>query len=173
MKWSLQAKKALLNANIKKQPLPRLWLPTDQKQIVIEAWYNDSKIARFGITIQPGPPAPAIVETIETIYGETDQSVMNCAAIIFMFVEPDYRARNLGTLALELISYIHATQGADYTVLVADDKDNGKLVKWYQAHGYSLAPKLQDFFGSPNQIYGITMIGPTNYELSDDCNIEW
>jgi hypothetical protein len=57
---------------------------------------------------------------------------------------------------------------------VADDKRKGKLVHWYQKQGFFVAPKLQELFGSPNQMYGVTMIGKTNpEELPSDCRIEW
>ena len=144
-------------------------------QVVLEAWHQDTKVARFGISTQPGPWAPPIIQTVLDIYGQqyVDDHDCYCCAIVYMFVEPEYRRRNLGPLALQVISYIHAHQGSDLTVLVADDKGSGKLVEWYQRHGFYLAPRLQDLLGSPNQIYGITMIGQAKEELPSDCKIEW
>jgi hypothetical protein len=131
------------------------------------------KIGRFGITTESGPPCPAIQETVHDLY-ELDPNVMvRTAAIIYMFVEPDFRHRQMGTLALQVIPLLHAIQACDFTVLVADDDGSGKLVEWYQQHGYSLAPKLQDVFGSPDQKYGITMIAPTQSLVPQDCVIQW
>ncbi|GKY98828.1 hypothetical protein MPSEU_000838800 [Mayamaea pseudoterrestris] len=176
-KWMFQTKKEIANYSITSQPLPRVWLPSEVNQICLEAWYTGRKIARFGITTIPGPSAPPIVETVKDCFGddsanETEQ--VRCCAIIYMFVEPEFRSRNVGPLALQVISYIHAMRGANYTLLVADDKGSGKLVHWYQRQAYFLAPELQDLMGSPNQVYGITMIGRAlQDDLTSDCTIEW
>jgi hypothetical protein len=131
------------------------------------------KIGRFGITTESGPPVAAIQDTVHDLYGLDPIVMVRTAAIIYMFVEPEYRHRETGTLALQVISLMHAIQGCDFTVLVADDNGSGKLVEWYQQKGYLLAPKLQDVFGSPNQTYGITMIAPTQSLLPKDCTIQW
>jgi hypothetical protein len=131
------------------------------------------KIGRFGITTENGPPVLSIQETVQDLYGLDPNVMVRTAAIIYMFVEPEYRHREVGTLALQVITLMHSIQGCDFTVLVADDNGSGKLVEWYQQHGYMLAPKLQDVFGSPNQKYGITMIAPTQSVLPKDCFIQW
>jgi hypothetical protein len=131
------------------------------------------KIGRFGITTENGPPVLSIQETVHDLYGLDPNVFVRTAAIIYMFVEPEYRQRELGTLALQVIPLMHSIQGCDFTVLVADDNGSGKLVEWYQRHGYMLAPKLQDVFGSPNQKFGITMIAPTQSVLPKDCFIQW
>jgi hypothetical protein len=132
------------------------------------------KIGRFGITTESGPPVAAIQDTVSDLYGLNPIIMVRTAAIIYMFVEPEYRQRETGTLALQVITLLHAIQGCDFTVLVADDNGSGKLVEWYQeTGGYMLAPKLQDVFGSPDQKFGITMIAPTNSVLPDDCKIQW
>ena len=51
-----------------------------------------------------------------------------------MFVEPDYRSRDVGALALEVISAIQYVQAIDFTILVADDNGSGGLVRWYEEH---------------------------------------
>jgi hypothetical protein len=131
------------------------------------------KIGRFGITTENGPPVLSIQETVHDLYGLDPNVFVRTAAIIYMFVEPEYRKRELGTLALQVIPLMHSIQGCDFTVLVADDNGSGKLVEWYQQHGYMLAPKLQDVFGSPNQKFGITMIAPTQSVRPKDCFIQW
>jgi GNAT superfamily N-acetyltransferase len=92
-----------------------------------------------------------------------------------MFVEPEYRGRSVGQLALEVIAFLHAARGCDYTLLVANDKsDDQTLVKWYELQGgYSQAPGLQEALGSPDGIYGITMIAPTRQSIPDDCVVQW
>ena len=90
-----------------------------------------------------------------------------------MYVEPEYRGRNTGGLALEVISLIHAIQACDFTVLVADDNGSKKLVEWYEKNDYTVAPKLQDCLGSPNEIHGVTMISPTKRILPPNCSIQW
>jgi GNAT superfamily N-acetyltransferase len=141
---------------------------------VLEAYCYDSndklcKVGRFGFTTERGPPAPPIQETIKDVYG-IDGIIAGIGAIIYMFVEPQFRKRNIGALALEVISLIHAIQGIDFTVLVVDDDGSSKLIDWYTQHGYSRAPKLQEILGSPNGINGITMIAPTNRILPIDCS---
>jgi hypothetical protein len=92
-----------------------------------------------------------------------------------MFVEPDYRSRGVGALALETISAIQYVQGIDFTVLVADDNGSGGLVLWYEEHGYSRAPLLQSTLGSPDKQNGIAMISPVNIKegFFDECVIKW
>ena len=119
----------------------------------------------------------------ETTTTSTPTLVVRAAAIIYMFVEPEYRGRGLGQLALEAIAYLHAARGCDYTVLVAndktvaapnsDDENQMKLVRWYERNGYTRAPELQDVFGSPDGVYGITMIAPTRPSIPQDCVIQW
>ena len=131
------------------------------------------RIGRFGITTSPGPIAEPIQDAVSTIYGQNSQMPATSAAIIFMFVEEEYRKRNLGPLALEIISLIHATEGCNYTILLADDKGSGKLVQWYQRHGFRKAPTLQDFLGSPGGKYGTTMIAPTSKKVPEGIRLEW
>jgi hypothetical protein len=172
-----------LDAIIKRVDPPVLLCPKGG-QAVLEAYTrvqkgNSStktklvKIGRFGITTENGPPVLSIQETVADLYGLNPNVFVRTAAIIYMFVEPEYRQRDLGTLALQVIPLIHSIQGIDFTVLVADDNGSGKLVEWYQQHGYMLAPKLQEIFGSPNQKFGITMIAPTQSVLPKDCLIKW
>jgi hypothetical protein len=59
-----------------------------------------------------------------------------------MFVDPKYRKKDLGTLALQVVSLIRAIQGCDFAVLVVDDYGSGKLIDRYEQKGYSKAPKL-------------------------------
>jgi hypothetical protein len=173
---------------LKKEP-PLVLCPKGG-QAVLEAYYNDNnnnddssssssndkwtKVGRFGITTQRGPPAQAFQDTIQDLYDIPSTSMAGVAAIVYMYVEPQYRKRDMGTLALQVISLIHAIQGCDFTVLVADDNGSRKLVDWYERHGgYKQAPKLQDILGSPNAVNGITMIAPTNQVLPTNCTIQW
>ena len=53
-----------------------------------------------------------------------------------MFIEPAYRGRSLGRLALEVIAFLHrSVADCDYTILVADDDGSGKLAKLVRAGG--------------------------------------
>lgn len=165
--------------SILKREEPPLVLCPKGRQAVLEAHYRPSgsskyeKIARFGFTTQPGPPIPPIRETVSDIYGLSKEVMVGVGAIIYMFVEEPYRKKDVGTRALEVISLIHSIQGCDFTVIVCDDSGSGKLVQWYEKHGFSQAPKLQDCFGSPGGIHGLTMIAPTNRILPHDCFIQW
>lgn len=132
------------------------------------------KIGRFGLTTIRGPPARCIDESVEQIYGiDLQGRHVSSAAITFMCVEPQFRKRNVGTLALDVISTIHSIQGCDFTLLVADDDGSGNLVSWYENHGFSQAPLLQDLFGSPGKQFGVAMIKPTNNEIDVACRIKW
>ena len=97
------------------------------------------------------------------------------AAIIYMFVEPEYRNRDVGALALEVISAIQSVQAVDFTVLVADDNGSGGLVRWYEDHGYSKAPLLQNILGSPDKQNGTAMISPVQIRegFFDQCTVKW
>ncbi len=92
-----------------------------------------------------------------------------------MVVEPEHRGKGIGSLALEAIAAIHTVQGIDFTVLVADDNGTGKLIKWYEQNGYTIAPKLQDLLGSPDAKFGTTMIRPSSVrsDIFGDCQIQW
>lgn len=148
-------------------------------QAVLEAYCKDAssskmeKAGRFGFTTERGPPAKPFQDTVHDIYGIPTYVVPGVAAIVYMYVEPDYRKRDIGGLALDVISLIHAIQGCDFTVLVVDDDGSGKLIDWYTRHGFALAPKLQEMLGSPNAVNGITMIAPTNNTMPNDCKIQW
>ena len=53
-----------------------------------------------------------------------------------MVVEPEYRGRNVGALAVEAIACLHGADvaGCDCTILVANDKtgnDDQRLVQWH------------------------------------------
>jgi hypothetical protein len=167
-----------LDCKIKRQEPPVVLCPKG-RQVVLEAHYrpNDSskyeKIGRFGITTERGPSNPPIQETVNELYSIDPRISVAVAAIIYMVVEEPYRKRNVGGLALEVISLIHAIQGSDFTVLVVDDNGSGKLIDWYAKYGYSKAPKLQEVLGSPNAIHGITMIAPTRQIVPDNCFIQW
>lgn len=141
----------------------------------IEAWYHGQKVGRFGITTSPGPSMPIIAKQVAKLYPSSkNQPILpKTAAIQYMVVEPDFRKRQIGSLALQVIAHVHAYLNCDFTLLVADDNGGGKLVDWYQRHGYERAPLLQDLLGSPNQKYGVTMLGPTNSTLPEDCRLEW
>ena len=95
------------------------------------------------------------------------------AAIIYMYVEPTHRNRNVGSLALDVISAIQSVQGVDFTVLVAAG-DEG-LVEWYEKNGYVRAPLLQDVMGSPGGEFGVTMIAPVRVEegFFEECDLRW
>lgn len=141
----------------------------------IEAWYQGSLIGRFGITTTSGPSVPILAQQVSQLYGGkiTSPMFLQTAAIQYMVVEPAFRKRQVGSLGLEIISHVHAFQNCDFTLLVANDDGSGKLVSWYERHGFKKAPLLQELLGSPNKIYGTTMIGPSNATLPAHCKIEW
>lgn len=167
-----------LDSMVKKEEPPLVLCPRGG-EAVLEAHYRPNlsskyeKIARFGITTERGPPIPQIRETVHDVYGVNRELMVGVGAIVYMFVEEPYRKKDVGALALDVISLIHAIQGCDFTVLVADDNGSGKLVHWYEQHGFTKAPKLQEIFGSPNGIHGLTMIAPTRQILPEGCFIKW
>lgn len=160
---------------LKDEPIPPILCPKGGKA-ELECFRNGSKIAKFGLTTSRGPSHPLIDETIQELYGiSASLDGKGIGAIIYMFVEPEYRGKGIGTLALEAIAAIQSVQGCDFTVLVADDDGSGKLIQWYQDCGYKQAPKLQELFGSPEAKYGITMIRPTSVrsDIFAKCKIKW
>lgn len=158
-----------------RSPFPTVMCPAGNL-CRIEAWVDGQKVGRFGISTTPGPSVPLLQEQAQLLY--TDESLpigtrMSTAAIQYMFVEPAYRQRQIGALALQVIAFVHAWQVCDFTLLVADDEGSGKLVAWYEDHSYQQAPLLQELLGSPNAQYGVAMMGPTNATLPADCRIQW
>lgn len=142
----------------------------------IEAWYQGKQVGRFGITTTPGPSMPLIAQQVSQIYRSNSNApaaLPTTAAIQYMVIEPDFRKQQIGALALQVIAYVHAFINCDFTLLVANDNGSGKLVDWYQRNGFCRAPLLQDLLGSPNEKYGVTMVGPTNATLPDNCRLEW
>lgn len=145
-------------------------------QAVLEAHIpkKRGKIGKFGISTLRGPPAPEIDTSVEELFGiDLNGANVASAALIYMFVEPEYRKKGVGELALEVVSTIHALQGCDVTLLVADDDGSGKLMEWYEQHGFKQAPKLQDLLGSPNGKYGVTMIAGASQLISPACKLKW
>lgn len=181
---SLRAASKLIKVDclLRRKEVPPVLCPKGG-QAVLQAYYRPlgsvrkEQIARFGISTVRGPPAAPIDETVADTYGieQFPLGGVGVAAIIYMFVEEEYRKRGIGELALEIISAVHAVQGCDFTVLVADDNGSGKLVEWYEDHGFSMAPKLQDMMGSPGGKFGTTMIAPTALppDFFDKCKIRW
>eukprot|EP00521_Asterionellopsis_glacialis_P016881 CAMPEP_0195303306 /NCGR_PEP_ID=MMETSP0707-20130614/32581_1 /TAXON_ID=33640 /ORGANISM="Asterionellopsis glacialis, Strain CCMP134" /LENGTH=272 /DNA_ID=CAMNT_0040366811 /DNA_START=48 /DNA_END=866 /DNA_ORIENTATION=- len=159
----------------KGQDPPLVLCPKVGGTAVLEAHYQHTRIARFGLTTQRGPSAPPIEETVQEIYDiqQLPLGGIGAAAIIYMVVEPPYRRLGVGTLALEVIAAIHAIQGCDFTMLVADDNGSGKLVQWYETNGFTVAPQLQTLMGSPDGQFGTSMIAPTKESLSTSCRIQW
>ena len=145
---------------------------------MLRKWFkrrNKKKmIAKFGFTTSRGPSNNEIDTTIRTIYNINPPSnVATIAAIIYMYVEPQYRQRNVGSLALEVISAIQSVQAVDFTILVASGDDT--LVEWYEKRGYTRAPLLQNMMGSPNGEYGVAMIAPVHVKhgFFDECCVKW
>jgi len=180
-KIKLGANLLRLNSKIINHPLPPVLCPRGGRAM-LEAYYKEpgkrkKKIGRFGFTTSRGPSSPEIDTTIHDIYNiDPPPLSATIAAIIYMFVEPEYRNRNAGALALEVISAIQSIQAVDFTVLVADDNGSGNLVRWYQEHDYSKAPLLQDILGSPNKTNGISMISPVKMKpgfFDDQCVVKW
>lgn len=167
-----------LDSMIKREDPPLVLCPKGGRA-VLEAHYRPvsskryQKIGRFGFTTERGPSIPPISETVDDLYGIKQGLIVGTGAIIYMYVEEPHRKKNVGALALEVISLIQAIQGCDFTVIVADDDGSGKLISWYEDHGYKKAPKLQTVFGSPDAKYGLTMISPTRQVLPEDCSIQW
>mmetsp|Transcript_14198 Transcript_14198/g.21321 ORF Transcript_14198/g.21321 Transcript_14198/m.21321 type:complete len:262 (+) Transcript_14198:170-955(+) len=160
---------------LKDEPVPPILCPKGGKA-ELEGFRDGKKIAKFGFTTSRGPSAPPIDETIEELYGVSSSIFgKSIGAIIYMFVEPEYRGLGIGSLALEAIAAIQTVQGVDYTVLVADDDGTGKLIKWYEDSGYMQAPKLQDLFGSSGGEFGRTLIRPTSVrsDIFAVCQIKW
>lgn len=180
LKHNLGANILRLDSKLKGQELPPVLCPRGGRAL-LEAYYKEpggrkKKIARFGFTTARGPSSPEIDATIRETY-KIDPPPLSAsiAAIIYMFVEPDYRSLNVGALALEVISAIQSVQVVDFTVLVADDNGSGGLVRWYEENGYSKAPLLQNMLGSPDKKNGVAMIAPVKIERGffDRCTVEW
>jgi GNAT superfamily N-acetyltransferase len=176
-------------------PVQSQKLPPDEappRRVVLYAYHHGSPIGRFGIVPDAGGSAPP--EAIQQAAGRLTVStseMLRAAAIIYMFVEPKYRGRSVGSLALAVISHIHASRGCHCTVLVANDSQarqkasfdanakldtnhvDDRLVQWYERHGFIRAPELQDLLGSPHGIYGITMMAPTLFQSDAPFRIQW
>ena len=180
IKWKLSANILRWECLLRGDEPPTVLCPNNFEQIVLEAHTKQpqQQIGRFGITCRRGPSAPPIGETAQSLYNIDPGYTANLgvAAIVYMFVEPEFRGRQVGNLALEVIALIHAAINADFTILVVDDTsgESQVLVKWYEKHGYSRAPLLQTMMGSPNEKFGVSMIAPTNgTSVPEGCRIQW
>lgn len=174
--WKLQAQTLKEQLEEAGQPLPKVLFPQSAPRILIQAFLkndnnNTAPVARFGITVDPGPSTESMVETARSAWGDSDDlQVVLAGAIVYMFVEPEHRGRKIASLALDVIAYLQAARGCTHTVLVADDNGSGKLIEWYECHGFVRAPRLQELLGSPNAIYGTTMMGRTKQVM---YTVEW
>lgn len=182
IKLRLASKAIRLDCSIKGQAPPFVLFPSGGRAVV-EAYVGKrgilrrkKRVGRFGITTNAGPTAPAINESIRDCFQLEPAINIRVGAIIYEFVEPEYRSQNIGCLANELISAMHAYQGCDFTILVADDDGSGKLVKWYENAGYMEAPKMQEMMGSPDKKFGTSMISPTKAFSQNQwksLNLKW
>ena len=179
LQWTVAGKLLKLQCQIEGVPPPRLIFPLGD-QAVLEAYdrTTNAKLGRFGILTEAGPSTPELEQTVQELYNHGEYVVLvRAAAIIYMFVEPEHRGRGIGRLALETIAFLHAARGCGYTLLIADDKSQQQtqqtLVKWYERHGYERAPKLQDVLGSPDAVYGVSMIAPTATSVPEGCIVQW
>lgn len=178
LQWKISGKLLKLQCQFQGVDPPRLIFPLGG-QAVLEAYdrtTKSKKLGRFGIVTEAGPSTPELEQTVQEIYNNDNPvATVRAAAIIYMFVEPAHRGRGLGCLALETIAFLHAARGCSYTLLVADDKSPQQqtLVRWYERHGYTRAPYLQNLLGSPDGVYGVTMIAPTATSVPEDCRVEW
>ena len=165
--------------------------------VVVTATMHGVRLGRFGIVTEPGPVVPPpLSAAIQRIYGghREDDDDIRAGAIVYMYVEPEYRGQDIGSVALaQVLPAIQRSCSGTHTLLVANDKtparrretrttdeedgynhddddDSGdrKLVQWYQRHGYHVADELQDMLGSPNGIYGIAMISSLQEEEEED-----
>lgn len=144
------------------------------RRLVFKRRNKKKMIAKFGFTTSRGPSNNEIDTTIREVYNiNPPWNVATIAAIIYMYVEPQYRQRNVGSLALEVISAVQSVQAVDFTILVASGDDT--LVEWYEKRGYTRAPLLQTMMGSPNGEYGVAMIAPVHVEhgFFDECCVKW
>lgn len=134
-------------------------------QMIVEAYLptqpaSTNPIIRMGMTTQAGASLPLNQTTREKL----NLSKINEAstmALIFLWIDPQYRGLQWGIEAMRIVRYIHFSLGAECTVIVANDKDSGRLVSWYEQQGFVQALELQECLGSPNQIYGTAMVGRT------------
>lgn len=172
LKIKAAAKAIRLELLLKNEPVPPILCPKGGKA-ELEAYREGKKVAKFGITTKRGPSSPEIDETIFDYYGEMPSP--GIGAIIYMYVEPQFRRHGIGELALEVIYAIQTIQNIDFIILVANDNGSGKLLKWYERNGFLQAPKLQDCFGSPGGKFGTTMIRPTEVasDIFSRCKIKW
>ncbi|GAX25619.1 hypothetical protein FisN_28Hh098 [Fistulifera solaris] len=145
--------------------LPRT---SGNSQLVLKAYLpaqfaTEKHVIRMGFTTQTGPPLPLLETTRRKLKCEDDDEGNNLRtmALIFIWIDPQYRGLQWGIQAMQILRYIHFTMGADCTVIVANDKGSGRLVPWYEQQGFVQALELQDCLGSPNQIYGTAMVGRT------------
>ncbi|KAL9186038.1 hypothetical protein ACHAXT_005276 [Thalassiosira profunda] len=180
LKYKLGANILRWDSKLKGDDLPPVLCPKGGRAL-LEAYYKEpgrrkKKIARFGFTTSRGPSSTEIDTTIREKYNIDPPALSaTIAAIIYMFVEEDYRSRDVGALALEVISAVQSVQGVDFTVLVADDNGSGGLVRWYEEHGYAKAPLLQNILGSPDGVNGVAMIAPVKIEggFFGRCTVKW
>ncbi|KAL7496122.1 hypothetical protein ACHAWT_004380 [Skeletonema menzelii] len=170
-----------LYSKFKGQKLPPVLCPKGGRAM-LEAYYREPglfkrrrMIGRFGFTTSRGPSNTEIDTTIRQIYNINPPPLSaTIAAIIYMYVEPPYRNRNVGSLALTVISAIQSVQAVDFTVLVAAGNDEG-LVEWYERNGYVRAPLLQEVMGSAGGEFGVTMIAPVGVKegFFEECDLKW
>mmetsp|Transcript_33639 Transcript_33639/g.51585 ORF Transcript_33639/g.51585 Transcript_33639/m.51585 type:complete len:268 (-) Transcript_33639:88-891(-) len=134
-------------------------------------------IAKFGISLQSGPPNPNVQDAVEQVFAHDknnnhhDHHDVRVAAIVYMFVEESHRKQGIGRMALRYIEALHAIQDIQYTLLVADDDGSGKLIAWYERYGFSCTPSLQEMVGSPKGEYGTAMMTPVS--ISKEDAYEW
>lgn len=196
--WQAQTKWTRMQQSQQQQQseLPWVVLPpqNDKERIVmvLQAYWDQELVAKFGFTVHPGPPNPLVNDAVSELWPEFQPLPLNsgsndafvdirAAAVIYMYIEPAYRQKRLGSVALQMMRTIHAIQQCHATILVADDNGSGKLVQWYQqpqqGNFQIVPPYLQEFLGNPNQKYGVAMMALTPSLTADGTanlpRVEW
>mmetsp|Transcript_23345 Transcript_23345/g.34853 ORF Transcript_23345/g.34853 Transcript_23345/m.34853 type:complete len:299 (-) Transcript_23345:245-1141(-) len=180
LKTKFGANALRLYSKLKGETLPPVLCPKGGRAM-LEAYYREpgllkrrQMIGRFGFTTSRGPSNTEIDTTIRQVYNINPPPLSaTIAAIIYMYVEPPYRHRDVGSLALTVISAIQSVQAVDFTVLVAAGDE--RLVEWYEKNGYVRAPLLQEVMGSAGGEFGVTMIAPVGVRegFFEECDLKW
>mmetsp|Transcript_28000 Transcript_28000/g.56216 ORF Transcript_28000/g.56216 Transcript_28000/m.56216 type:complete len:290 (-) Transcript_28000:7678-8547(-) len=181
LKTKFGANALRLYSKLKGKTLPPVLCPKGGRAM-LEAYYREPggllkrrrMIGRFGFTTSRGPSNTEIDTTIRQVYNINPPPLSaTIAAIIYMYVEPPYRHRDVGSLALTVISAIQSVQAVDFTVLVAAGDE--RLVEWYEKNGYVRAPLLQEVMGSAGGEFGVTMIAPVGVRegFFEECDLKW
>jgi GNAT superfamily N-acetyltransferase len=105
---------------------------------------DDMKRVIAKVGIRPvAASSTSMDKLIKEIYHITDRKAFQICVLVYMWVDPIFRAQNIGIKLIERAKDYCNIHNYEYILLVHDDNGSGKLIDYYRKNGFiDIFPKL-------------------------------